>query len=70
MSITDLARRSRIGESELESILRGEVDLQLHTIYLLAGALEVRPIRLLQGIEWIPEGSSGGQFRIEDPEGG
>jgi transcriptional regulator with XRE-family HTH domain len=67
ISITDLARKSRIDESGVEAILRGEVDLQLHTVYQLAGALKVRPVRLLEGIEWIPDGPSGGHFRIGDP---
>jgi transcriptional regulator with XRE-family HTH domain len=67
VSITDLARKSRIDQSRVEAILQGEVDLQLHTVYQLAGALKVRPVRLLEGIEWIPDGPSGGHFRIGDP---
>jgi transcriptional regulator with XRE-family HTH domain len=70
LSIAELASRSTVGRAELESILRGESDLCLDTIYLLAGSLEVRPAQLLEGIEWIPDGSGGGEFRVADLEGG
>jgi transcriptional regulator with XRE-family HTH domain len=70
ISIADLARKSKIDELRVEAILRGEVDLELHTVYQLAGALGIRPIRLLEGIEWVPSGPSAGRFEIADPEGG
>jgi transcriptional regulator with XRE-family HTH domain len=70
LSTAELASRSTVERVRLESILRGETDLCLDTIYLLAGSLEVRPAQLLEGIEWIPDGKGGGEFQVEDLERG
>jgi transcriptional regulator with XRE-family HTH domain len=69
LSTAELASRSTVERADLESILVGEADLRLHTIYLLAGALGVKPAQLLRGIEWIPDGSGDGRFRVEGPSG-
>jgi len=49
MSVANLAERSEMDREEVEEILRGELEPQLDTIYLIAGALEVDPARLLDG---------------------
>jgi transcriptional regulator with XRE-family HTH domain len=67
-SIGRLAQRSGIEESRLRRILEGEEDLQIHTVFLLAAALEITPATLLQGVEWIPDGRGGGCFEIEHPD--
>jgi transcriptional regulator with XRE-family HTH domain len=69
LSTEELAARSTVAQSELEEILRGEADVALHTIYLLAGALGIRPAELLQGIEWVPDGSGGGEYRLDRSSG-
>jgi transcriptional regulator with XRE-family HTH domain len=49
-STADLARRSNLDQSELERILSGEEKVDVDVIYLLAGALEVTPGELLDGV--------------------
>ena len=66
LSTTEMAARSTILPAELEPILRGEVDIPLHRLYLIAGALRVRPASLLAGIEWVPTERGGGHFRVVD----
>jgi transcriptional regulator with XRE-family HTH domain len=51
LSTAALASRSGIEPAELEALLGGEVEIPLPAIYLLAGALGVRPGRLLDGLE-------------------
>ena len=64
----ELSGRATIEPDALEQILSGEKEaLPLHVIYLLAGALEVRPAQLMQGIEWVPDGEGGGAYRVEEP---
>lgn len=71
LSITELARRSKIDKSALELILRGEKDLEIVTIFRVAAALEIAPAVLLQGIEWIPdEEGGGGRFEIDERDAG
>jgi transcriptional regulator with XRE-family HTH domain len=63
-STPQLARRSKIDEPRLERVLHGEEDLQLHTVFRLAAALEVTPATLLDGIEFVAEENGGGRFRV------
>jgi hypothetical protein len=39
------------------------------SILRLAGALEVTPGELYEGVAWLPDGEGGGEFRIEEPPG-
>jgi transcriptional regulator with XRE-family HTH domain len=67
VSDAELSKRSTIEPNALEQILSGEKEaLPLHVVYLLAGALEVRPAQLMQGIEWVPDGDGGGKYRIDE----
>jgi transcriptional regulator with XRE-family HTH domain len=66
-SIDQLVRRSQIERDELDAILRGEAEADVDSIYRLAGALEVSPGELYDGVAWIPDGEGGGEYRIEDP---
>ncbi|MBS1894146.1 MAG: helix-turn-helix transcriptional regulator [Actinobacteria bacterium] len=66
-SVEQLAERSQIGTGELAAILRGEVEAPVEAVYRLAGALEVEPGQLHEGVTWIPDGEGGGEFRIDEP---
>jgi transcriptional regulator with XRE-family HTH domain len=65
-SMDRLAKRSRIGRDELDTILRAEAEADVESIYRLAGALGVSPGELYDGVAWIPDGEGGGEFRIDD----
>jgi transcriptional regulator with XRE-family HTH domain len=67
LSSADLAERSSLSLPEIEAVLGGEKDVSLYVIFRLAGALEVTPAELLQGIEWIPDEEDGGGFRVGRP---
>jgi transcriptional regulator with XRE-family HTH domain len=64
-SIETLAQRSGIEVFRLSRILDGEEDLQTHTVFRIAAALEVGPATLLQGVEWVFDEEGGGHFKIE-----
>ena len=69
-SFGQLAERSRMGQGELEAILRGEAEAHVDSIYRLAGSLDVSPGELYDGVVWIPDGEGGGEYRIEErPDG-
>ena len=63
LSPAELAARAEIHRSHLTMILAGERMVQLDTLVKLAGALEVPPERLLEGVEWVSDGRGGGEFR-------
>jgi transcriptional regulator with XRE-family HTH domain len=64
----ELAARADIHRSHLTLILAGERRVQLDTLVKLAGALEVPPEQLLEGVEWISDGQGGGEFRSRRPD--
>lgn len=68
-SLDRLAERSELGRGELEAILRGEAEADVGAIQRLAGALEVAPGELYDGIAWVPDGEGGGEFRVDPPAG-
>jgi transcriptional regulator with XRE-family HTH domain len=49
-SVDLLAWRSGLGRTELEAILRGEAEADFGSIQRLAGALEVAPGELYEGV--------------------
>jgi transcriptional regulator with XRE-family HTH domain len=63
-SVGELAARSQVGEAELRAILRGDAEADVDSIYRLAGALEVSPGRLYEGVVWVPDGDGGGEYRV------
>jgi hypothetical protein len=70
ISDDELSWRSTVNLEDLALIVKGKKpDLPLHEIYLIAGALEVRPSQLLRGIEWVPDGHGGGTYRVADVDG-
>lgn len=69
LSVEQVADRAEIHTGHLCLILRGKRMVQLDTLVKLAGALDLPPERLLEGVEWVPDGRGGGEFRSR-PEGG
>lgn len=67
LSLDDLAARSKVDGETIHRVLQGEVEADLDLIYRLAGALEIEPRRLFDGIAWVP-GESGGRLEV-DPDG-
>jgi transcriptional regulator with XRE-family HTH domain len=63
-SLAQLAERSGMGTAELEAILRGESEAHVDSILRLAGALDVSPGKLYEGVAWIPDGEGGGEYRV------
>jgi transcriptional regulator with XRE-family HTH domain len=70
-SVARLSERSEIDLGEIEAILRGDAEADVDSIYRLAGALDVTPGELHEGVTWIPDGEGGGEFQVDDrpPEG-
>jgi transcriptional regulator with XRE-family HTH domain len=66
-SVGRLAERSQLGTGELETILRGDAEADVDSIYRLAGALDCSPGDLYEGVTWVPDGEGGGEYRIEEP---
>ena len=69
LSLDRLGELSELGQDELVAILRGEAEADVDSIYRLAGALEVTPGELYEGVTWIPDGEGGGEFRIDGEPG-
>lgn len=65
-----LAARAKLDPAELEAILRGEDEVALDAVFLLAGALGVKPGELLVRIAWDPDSEKGrGGYRLDDHAG-
>jgi transcriptional regulator with XRE-family HTH domain len=62
----ELAERSRLGEGELEAILRGDAEARADSVYRLAGSLDVSPGALYEGVAWVPDGEGGGEYRVDE----
>jgi transcriptional regulator with XRE-family HTH domain len=69
LSVAEVGRRAEMHRAHVNAILRGERMVRLDTLIKLAGALEVPPERLLEGVEWVPDGEGGGEFRLEEGGG-
>jgi transcriptional regulator with XRE-family HTH domain len=69
-SVEGLAARSGVDADELTQILAADREAGYGTIAALAGALEVEPGELFEGISWVPgeEGRAGG-LEVEGADG-
>jgi transcriptional regulator with XRE-family HTH domain len=67
LTIDGLAERAQVDRRQIEEMLEGTSDVGISVILRLAGALDVKIEKLLDGISWSP-GPSGGEYRAEDPE--
>lgn len=63
LSAAEIAARADLDDAHLRLILSGRRMVQLDTLVKLAGALEVPPDRLLEGVRWESDGRGGGEFR-------
>lgn len=68
MTVEDLAARASVDRALLESFADGVPDVGVWVFGRLAAALDVDPEELFDGIEWIPDGRGGGEYRVEDPD--
>jgi transcriptional regulator with XRE-family HTH domain len=66
MSVEELARRALLKPERVKRILAGSETISFDQIILLAGALGVEPRSLFSGIEWVPDGEGGGEYRISE----
>jgi transcriptional regulator with XRE-family HTH domain len=66
-TIEELADRVECDPAQLRSLLDNFPDVGVSVIIRLAGALEVGPEDLLDGIEWLPDGKGGGEYRAAGP---
>jgi transcriptional regulator with XRE-family HTH domain len=67
LTVEDLADRSKVDRSTLDSLLRERSDVDVSVFGRLAEALGVDPGELLEGIEWVPDGHGGGEYRVSAP---
>lgn len=65
-TVGDLAERAECDPALLRSLPDGLPDVGVSVIIRLAGALGVGPDDLLDGIEWLPDGEGGGEYRLDD----
>jgi len=67
LAADEVANRADLSLNHLNLILRGERMVQLDTLVKLAGALDVPPEQLLEGVEWVSDGRGAGEFRAKRP---
>jgi transcriptional regulator with XRE-family HTH domain len=71
ITVEQLAGASSIAPNAIRQILRGEGEMLVDTLAVLAGALGVAPEVLMDGVLWVPHADGvGGEYRIKDPGGG
>jgi transcriptional regulator with XRE-family HTH domain len=64
LSVDALAERSELDPRDLAKILAGETEARSTTVYLLAGALDVDPGALFNGLSWSPPADGGAGYVI------
>ncbi len=65
LTAPEVAKRAELSLNHLNLILRGRRMVQLDTLVKLAGALDVPPEQLLEGVGWVSDGRGGGEFRTK-----
>jgi transcriptional regulator with XRE-family HTH domain len=68
LSDEEVAKRAVLNLDQLERILTGTEPIGMDTLILLAGAIGVPAEDLLKGIEWVPDGHGGGDYKIIDSD--
>jgi transcriptional regulator with XRE-family HTH domain len=68
LSQEELGIRATLHRTEIGLLERGERLPRIDTLIKVAGALEVPPAELIEGIEWSPGSTRIGKFKMEDEE--
>jgi transcriptional regulator with XRE-family HTH domain len=66
MSQEELGTLAQLHRTEIGMLEHGTRLARVDTLMKLAGALEVSPAELLEGIHWTPAPADEGSFRISD----
>lgn len=65
-SVADVAERSELPRERVESLMADQgVEPTMAELLRLAGALEIQPGRILEGITWESDGAGGGRVRVD-----
>ena len=67
MSQEELGVRASLHRTEIGQLERGLRVARIDTLIKLAGALAVSPMELLEGIDWTPGSTTGGQLQRRPP---
>jgi transcriptional regulator with XRE-family HTH domain len=67
LTIEELAARAEVDRTVLDSLAEGTPDVGVSALIRVAAALDVDPGDLLEGIEWVPDGRGGGDYRVAGP---
>jgi transcriptional regulator with XRE-family HTH domain len=65
LSIERVAERSELPRKRIDGLLADDVEPTATELLRLAGALEVRPGQILEGISWESDGAGGGGLRVD-----
>lgn len=66
MSQDEVAFRASVHRTEISQLERGLRHARVDTVAKLAGAIEIDPGKLFEGIVWEPGGIRIGQFKPDD----
>lgn len=64
LSQEEVAARAEIHRTQISKLLQGEQLCRIDTLVKLAGALSIKPTKLIEGITWDPAASTSGQFKV------
>jgi transcriptional regulator with XRE-family HTH domain len=67
MTVESVAERSGLDRAQVKRVLEGRENAGISAMLRLAGALEIDPGELFDGIVWVPV-EGGGEYRVEKPE--
>lgn len=67
LSQEEVAARAEINRTQISKLLQGDQVCRLDTAVKLAGALEIEPAKLIEGITWDPATNVKGKFRASPP---
>jgi len=68
ISQEETAVRASLHRTAVGQLERGERTARVDTVVKLAGALQVEPCELLDGLSWEPGGTRLGRFELPDPD--
>jgi len=68
LSQGELGERASLHPTAIGLIERGERTARIDTLLKIAGALEIPPGDLFEGLSWTPGTRTSGQFQVRPPE--